>query len=90
MFAVNLTWDLRGGQIYLPEPLGFADQTVMLFIALFANSKFVTIFSFLFGIGFYLQLERARARSANFTAFYARRSVGLLLIACVAMAETIR
>ena len=34
MFAVNMTWDLRGGQIYLPEPLGFADQTVMLFIAL--------------------------------------------------------
>ena len=86
MFAVNMTWDLRGGQIYLPEPLGFADQTVMLFIALLANSKFVTIFSFLFGLGFYLQFERARTRGANFAALFSRRSADLLLIACVAMA----
>ena len=58
----------------------------MLLIALLANSKFVTIFSFLYGLGFYLQLERARTRGANFTALFSRRSAGLLLIACVAMA----
>ena len=52
-------------------------------IALLASGKFVAIFSFLYGVGFYLQLERARMRGANFSALYFRRSAGLPLIACV-------
>ncbi len=81
-----MTLDLRGGHIYLAEPLGFADQTVMDLIELFASGHFVTIFSFLFGIGFYLQLERARMRSVSFTSLYLRRSLGLLVIASLATA----
>ena len=53
-------------------------------IDVLASGKFITIFSFLYGIGFYLQLERCRTRSVSLAAFYLRRSAGLLIIASLA------
>ena len=43
-------------------------------------TKFVTIFSLLFGMGLVLQFERARARHAPFERFYKRR---LFALACM-------
>jgi uncharacterized protein len=44
------------------------------------HDKANTVFAFLFGIGFWLQLERAQAKGAKFEAFYLRRLSVLLFI----------
>jgi uncharacterized protein len=88
MFAVNMVvdyWDdvTRAIQLALP------DFFTLVFVDLFASGKFVTIFSFLFGIGFFVQMERIHARGGNHIAFYVRRSVGLFLISILAWACTL-
>jgi len=44
----------------------------------FVNQKFVTLFSFLFGLGFSIQLARAEARGSSIVPLYARRLLVLL------------
>jgi len=51
MFTVNMTTDLPWGFTLREQPLDIADNTVMILIDLLTNGKFVTIFSFLFGVG---------------------------------------
>ncbi|NTX59495.1 DUF418 domain-containing protein [Myxococcus sp. CA051A] len=46
----------------------------------FVNQKFVTLFSFLFGLGFSIQLARAEARGSSIVRLYARRLLVLLAI----------
>ncbi|MFQ5818190.1 MAG: DUF418 domain-containing protein, partial [Terriglobia bacterium] len=68
---------------YLPEAElwpGLADRTAFYLIRFFGESKFWTLFSFLFGLGFALQLERAKARGVRFFPVYRRRLLALLLI----------
>lgn len=84
MFTVNMTADLPWGSAFREQPLDLADGIVMIFIDLFTNGKFITMFSFLFGVGVFLQLERARNRGIPFLAIYLRRLAALLLIAMVA------
>jgi len=85
MFTVNMTADLPWGSMFREQSLDFADRTVMMLIDLLANGKFVTIFSFLFGLGLFLQLERARGRGVPFLGIYLRRLAALFLIATVAI-----
>ncbi len=84
MFTVNMTADLPWGFMLREQPLDRADSTVMILIDLLTNGKFVTIFSFLFGVGFFLQLERARDRGVPFLATYLRRLAALFSIGAVA------
>jgi uncharacterized protein len=42
--------------------------------------KFITIFSFLFGLGFSIQLSRAEARGASIVPLYARRLGAMMLL----------
>ena len=51
-----------------------------LFIRFVAQAKFYTLFSFLFGWGMSVQLERAARRNARFVPLYVRRLLILLLI----------
>ena len=88
MFAVNMTVDYSIDETQALQ-LALPDFLTVVFIDLFAKGKFATIFSFLFGIGFFVQMERARARGGNHIAFYVRRSVGLFLIGILAMACTV-
>ncbi|WP_426730042.1 DUF418 domain-containing protein [Myxococcus faecalis] len=44
----------------------------------FVNQKFVTLFSFLFGLGFSIQMSRAEKRGDSITRLYARRLLVLL------------
>jgi uncharacterized protein len=44
----------------------------------FVNQKFVTLFSFLFGLGFSIQLSRAQARGSEIVPLYSRRLLVLL------------
>jgi uncharacterized protein len=57
---------------------GFGDRLAQAFIDTFIQGKFITIFAFLFGVGFAVQLSRAEDRGARFGWTYARRL--LLLI----------
>src|SRR5207247_4413675 len=57
------------------------DGSVERLILFFAQEKFKTLFSFLFGLGLAVQMMRADARGARFLPLYARRLCVLLLIA---------
>ncbi len=62
---------------------GTADMIAQGFIDIFIQGKFVTLFSFLFGLGFAVQLARAEARGAKFMSFYPRRLVALALFGLI-------
>jgi len=56
------------------------DRLAILLVDYAADDKFYTLFSFLFGLGFALQIIRAQARNAPFVRVYARRLIVLFLI----------
>jgi uncharacterized protein len=85
MFTVNATMDLPWGEAFREPGLGPVDQASVILVDLLTNGKFITIFSFLFGLGFFLQLERARARKSPFVALHLRRLAGLFAIGAVAI-----
>jgi uncharacterized protein len=89
MFMVNMTADIWWGDTFRETDLALPDFVVLVWVDLFTNGKFITIFSFLYGIGFFVQMERVNTRGVNATAFYIRRSAGLLIIGVSAMACTI-
>ncbi len=59
---------------------GAADRAAEWFIHFFAQGKFYTLFSFLFGLGFALQMERAEAAGLPVAPVYRRRLLILLFI----------
>ena len=50
------------------------------FVYIFVQGKFFTLFSLLFGAGFAVMAQRAAIAGRDFTRFYLRRSLGLLII----------
>lgn len=60
-----------------------ADMIAQAFIDIFIQGKFITLFSFLFGMGFAVQLTRAEARGAKFMSFYPRRLAALALFGLI-------
>lgn len=65
---------------YVPPPMPWYDQAAHAFVQLFAEGKFYTIFSFLFGLGFAVQLQRAEAKGKDIRSFYPRRLLVLFAI----------
>ena len=59
------------------------DRVVDPLLHIFIDSKFSTIFSMLFGVGFALQLEKARAKGVVFRPYFAKRMLLLLTLACL-------
>ena len=59
MFSVNMSVDLPGADIFRDQPIGTLDTATMVLVDFFANGKFLTLFSFLFGVGFVVQAQRA-------------------------------
>lgn len=55
-----------------------ADSAAFIFISIFISGKAIRTFSFLFGLGFALQMIRAEARGANVGRVYSRRLLILL------------
>jgi uncharacterized protein len=53
------------------------DRIAQGFIDAFIQGKFITLFSFMFGLGFAIQMSRAEARGARFMGFYPRRLAAL-------------
>jgi uncharacterized protein len=62
---------------------GRADFIAQRFIDIFITGKFVTLFSFMFGLGFAMQLSRAEARGVRFMGFYPRRLLALVLFGLI-------
>ena len=62
---------------------GRADVLAQIFIDGFIQGKFISIFSFLFGMGFAIQMSRAEARGARFMGFYPRRLLALALFGLI-------
>ena len=60
-----------------------ADIVAQWFIDAFIQGKFISIFSFLFGLGFAVQLSRAEARGVRFLSFYPRRLLALALFGII-------
>lgn len=56
---------------------GTLDRLSVLFMRVFIEGKFLSIFSFLFGLGFMLQLERRQAQGVDFKRWYRRRLIVL-------------
>lgn len=59
---------------------GALDSFAFAFVRLFADTKFITIFSLLFGAGLAFMAERAEARGQRFERIYLRRLFWLLVI----------
>lgn len=76
ILAVNMagfaTPAMLPGYIY-PENLPWYDTLADILVQFLAESKFYTIFSFLFGLGFSVQLTRLEARGGDIRSFYPRR-----------------
>ncbi|NMO19056.1 DUF418 domain-containing protein [Pyxidicoccus fallax] len=76
------------GRAFLPrarleawmESASLLDKAVLQFYSSMVSGKFITIFSFLFGLGFAVQLGRAEARGASIVPVYSRRLVVMLLM----------
>jgi uncharacterized protein len=62
---------------------GRADVLAQFFIDAFIQGKFISIFSFLFGMGFAIQMSRAEARGVRFMGFYPRRLLALALFGII-------
>src|SRR5271155_1530637 len=56
---------------------GRLDVIAQFVVDAFFQGKFISIFSFLFGLGFAMQMTRAEARGASFLGFYPRRLLAL-------------
>jgi len=57
---------------------GFVHRITEWFIQIFIVAKFLSLFSFMFGLGFALLMKRAVAKDAPFGLFYSRRLLALL------------
>ena len=60
-----------------------ADVLAQAFIDAFIQGKFISIFSFLFGMGFAIQMSRSEERGVRFMGFYPRRLLALALFGLI-------
>jgi uncharacterized protein len=88
VFLANMT-SFAGAYIMATEsqllalPTAGIDEAVSRIVHWLIIDKANTLFAFLFGLGFYLQMERLSARGADFERIY-RRRITVLLIAGIA------
>lgn len=81
----NLQW-FAGYGLMPPSLAGqrpLADQVTHFLVHFFVEGKFYSIFSFLFGFGFALQIERAEERGDTKASLFKRRLFWLLVIGLV-------
>jgi uncharacterized protein len=60
-----------------------ADEVTWFLLATLVEAKFYSLFSFLFGVGFAVFVQRAAARGADAAGLFKRRLLGLLLIGLI-------
>ncbi len=79
IFAVNLPF-MASSLDGLEMVASWADWLALWGVAFAGHAKFFVLFSFLFGYGVALQLERSAALGRGFGRLFARRLIGLLAI----------
>ncbi|SEM63464.1 Uncharacterized membrane protein YeiB [Mesobacillus persicus] len=79
IILINIVF-LLSAQIPSPDTL---DAAYWKFLYLFVEGRFYTIFSFLFGIGFYLFISRVNAKGKNGTILFLRRILVMFLFGLV-------
>lgn len=62
-----------GEDNFFTENWGVLDYITRVFFDIFVQVKFITMFSFLFGFGMVIMLERAKAKGERFVPIYIRR-----------------
>lgn len=67
-------------------PTSTIDTYAKTLVVFFVNGKFITIFSFLFAVGFTLQTRRATDRCSSAFRVYGRRIAVLFVLGCLHMA----
>jgi uncharacterized membrane protein YeiB len=65
--------------VKIPES-GSADAMYQRFLFLFVEGRFYTLFSFLFGVGFYLFISRTNAKGKNGSVLFLRRVAALFVL----------
>ncbi|MBN6205449.1 DUF418 domain-containing protein [Ralstonia pickettii] len=60
-----------------------SDKILRMLLDVFVETKFFTIFSFLFGIGFYIFMKRAEVKTKRFYRLYSRRLIGLAIFGLI-------
>ena len=78
------TWSFQGWGLpwrtqYTEVWTGSVDHAAMWMIVFFASYRFISLFSFLFGLGFAMQFERARELGVPFAGRHLRRMLILFL-----------
>ena len=59
------------------------DETIHFLYNFLISKKFITIFSMLFGFGFFIQFSRAKEKVINFNSYFLKRMGLLFLIGCI-------
>jgi uncharacterized protein len=84
VLLANLVWlttDMVLTDVRLQQlPTATVDPIARALVAFFIDGKFYTLFAFLFGLGFSLQMHRAEMRGARIVSVYIRRLSVLLFI----------
>lgn len=65
---------------YIPAKPAGSDELAEILMLFLAEGKFYTIFSFLFGLGFSVQMTRAEAKGKDLRSFYPRRLLVLFAL----------
>jgi uncharacterized protein len=84
VLLANMVWWFSGygsldAEAAAALPTAAFDAVVVELQWFFVDGKFISIFSFLFGVGFAIQMGRARVRGTEITPVYVRRMLWLLL-----------
>jgi len=87
VLLANLVWlttDLVLTDVRLQQlPTAAIDPIARALVAFFIDGKFYTLFAFLFGLGFSLQMQRAGTRGTSIVPVYIRRLFVLIVIAVI-------
>ncbi|MGH9849168.1 MAG: DUF418 domain-containing protein [Blastocatellia bacterium] len=80
LFGVLLAYTIWNLGSPPEHTLSLADRILYGVLSVLVDTKFYTLFAFLFGLGFSIQLTRAEDRGASIVPVYCRRLLALLLI----------
>lgn len=79
----NYIGAMAPASFYESVSVGPADQAVDAFIGIFLRGKFIALFSFLFGLSFFIQMDNGAKKGVNFGARFLWRLLLLLAIGYV-------
>tara|TARA_B100000795_G_C22348233_1_gene267672 strand:- start:49 stop:474 length:426 start_codon:yes stop_codon:yes gene_type:complete len=66
-----------------PPVAGIFDESLPFLLDLLISKKFITLFSILFGFGFYIQMSRTEKTGINFRKYFVKRMSLLFLIGTI-------